>query len=95
MTEVAERNLMKEWANGEINNALCSLPFKHRDIIRLYFGLSKDNRERSAEEIAQLFGITKGRVYAIRKDALKRLSNYFTKNLKEEMGNFKEAINDR
>lgn len=95
MTEVAERNLMNEWANKEIKKALYRLPRKQRDIIKLRFGLEKCSNPKTLEDIGFIYGVSRERIRQIQNVALGKLNQYLTKRLKGEIGNFKEAINDR
>ena len=72
-------DLLKE----HIAEVLCMLSPRERDVLRLRFGL-EDGRQRTLEEVGQLFGVTRERIRQIEAKALRKLRNpNRSKKLKE------------
>ncbi len=72
-------DLLKE----DIAEVLCMLSPRERDVLRLRFGL-EDGRQRTLEEVGQLFGVTRERIRQIEAKALRKLRNpNRSKKLKE------------
>ena len=63
-------DLLKE----DLAEVLSSLLPRERDVIRLRFGL-EDGRQRTLEEVGQLFGVTRERIRQIEAKALRKLRN--------------------
>ena len=61
-----------ELLRADIENVLNSLLPREREVIRLRYGLD-DGRERTLEEVGQLFGITRERVRQIEFKAMRKL----------------------
>ena len=61
-----------ELLRGDIDQVLNSLLPREREVIRLRYGLD-DGRERTLEEVGQLFGITRERVRQIEFKAMRKL----------------------
>ena len=51
---------------------LCTLSPRERDVLRLRFGMD-DGRQRTLEEVGQLFGVTRERIRQIEAKALRKL----------------------
>jgi DNA-directed RNA polymerase sigma subunit (sigma70/sigma32) len=51
---------------------MAGLSVRERDVLRLRFGLD-DGRQRTLEEVAQLFGVTRERIRQIEAKALRKL----------------------
>jgi RNA polymerase primary sigma factor len=66
--EEAARHLLR----GDLDRALHTLSPRHERVLRLYFGFD-DGRERTLEEIGEMFGVTRERIRQLRDRALKRL----------------------
>src|SRR5262249_23739036 len=66
--EAADRALLKE----RIDQVLCSLDPRDREVIALRFGLH-DGRSRTLDEVARIFGITRERVRQIESRGLGKL----------------------
>ncbi len=67
----ADRELMGESLNREIERALSTLTERERDIIKLFFGIGV--QEMTLEEIGERFGLTRERVRQIKEKAIRRL----------------------
>jgi RNA polymerase primary sigma factor len=68
---VADRTLMNESLSREINRALSTLNERERDIVKMFFGISRN--EMTLEEIGDEFGLTRERVRQIKEKAIRRL----------------------
>ncbi|MDE3152073.1 MAG: RNA polymerase sigma factor RpoD/SigA [Gemmatimonadota bacterium] len=66
--EEAARRLMR----ADLEAALKALSPRHQRVLRLYFGFD-DGRERTLEEIGEIFGVTRERIRQLRDRALKHL----------------------
>ncbi|HEU4990039.1 MAG TPA: RNA polymerase sigma factor RpoD/SigA [Gemmatimonadaceae bacterium] len=66
--EEAARRLMR----ADLEAALRALSPRHQRVLRLYFGFD-DGRERTLEEIGEIFGVTRERIRQLRDRALKHL----------------------
>lgn len=51
---------------------MAALGHRERDVLRLRFGLD-DGRQRTLEEVGQLFGVTRERIRQIEAKALRKL----------------------
>ena len=69
----ADRGLVNESLNTEIERALSTLTERERDIIRYFFGIGC--QELTLEEIGEKFGLTRERVRQIKEKAVRRLRN--------------------
>ena len=69
----ADRGLINESLNTEIERALATLPTREREIIKSFFGIGC--QEMTLEEIGERFGLTRERVRQIKEKAIRRLKN--------------------
>ena len=67
----ADKTLIHESLNKEIDRALATLTERERDIIKLFFGIGI--QEMTLEEIGERFGLTRERVRQIKEKAIRRL----------------------
>ena len=78
--------LMKESLNKEIERSLSTLTDREAQVIKLYFGINREN-SLTLEEIGELLNLTRERVRQIKEKALIRLRhNTRSKNLKIYLG---------
>lgn len=78
--------LMDESLKTEIEQALSSLSERESEVIKLYFGLDKDN-SLTLEEIGERFNLTRERVRQIKEKAIRRLRHTSrSKNLRAYLG---------
>jgi RNA polymerase primary sigma factor len=78
--------LMDESLKTEIEQALSSLSERESQVIKLYFGLDKDN-SLTLEEIGERFNLTRERVRQIKEKAIRRLRHTSrSKNLRAYLG---------
>lgn len=68
---VADHKLITESLSKEIERALATLTQRERDIIKLFFGITRT--EMTLEEIGEQFGLTRERVRQIKEKAIRRL----------------------
>jgi RNA polymerase sigma factor, sigma-70 family len=82
---MADRQLVKESLQAEINTALKSLNERERQVVEAFFGINQP--EMTLEEIGDKYGLTRERVRQIKEKAIRRLRNS-TKNklLKSYLG---------
>ena len=67
----------------DLAEVLCTLSPRERDVLRLRFGMD-DGRQRTLEEVGQLFGVTRERIRQIEAKALRKLRHpNRSKRLKE------------
>ena len=71
--------LLKE----DLAEVLCTLSPRERDVLRLRFGMD-DGRQRTLEEVGQLFGVTRERIRQIEAKALRKLRHPNRKKKLEE-----------
>jgi RNA polymerase primary sigma factor len=71
-SDYASFKLMRE----EINEVLAELDPREERIIRLRFGLDKDQAPMTLEEVGAIFGVTRERVRQIEKKAIGKLRHY-------------------
>jgi RNA polymerase primary sigma factor len=57
-----------------LRRALASLPDRHREVVKLRYGLNGDTDPKSLEEIGRQLGLTRERVRQLEADALERLA---------------------
>lgn len=69
----ADKGLMNESLNTEIERALSTLSSREREIINSFFGIGC--QEMTLEEIGEHFGLTRERVRQIKEKAIRRLKN--------------------
>ena len=69
----ADRGLVNESLNKEIERALSTLTHRERDIVKSFFGIGC--QEMTLEEIGERFGLTRERVRQIKEKAIRRLKN--------------------
>lgn len=69
----ADRTLLNESLNKEIERALSTLTERERDIIKYFFGIGC--QEKTLEEIGETFDLTRERVRQIKEKAIRRLRN--------------------
>jgi RNA polymerase primary sigma factor len=78
--------LMKESLSREIESSLSTLTEREADVIRLYFGIGREN-SLTLEEIGEMLNLTRERVRQIKEKALLRLRHSSrSKNLKVYLG---------
>ncbi len=81
----ADKGLVNESLNTEIERALSTLSVREREIIKSFFGVGC--QEMTLEEIGERFGLTRERVRQIKEKALRRLrSPARSKQLKGYLG---------
>ncbi len=81
----ADRGLVNESLNTEIERALSTLTDREREIIKSFFGIGC--QEMTLEEIGERFGLTRERVRQIKEKAIRRLkSPSRSKLLKDYLG---------
>ena len=61
-----------ELLREDLAEVLCTLSPRERDVLRLRFGMD-DGRQRTLEEVGQLFGVTRERIRQIEAKALRKL----------------------
>ncbi|MGH2574670.1 MAG: sigma-70 family RNA polymerase sigma factor [Ignavibacteria bacterium] len=69
-----DHNLINESLKIEIQRALNTLSPRERDVIKLYYGLEKEN-PLTLEEIGEKFKLTRERVRQIKEKAIRRLKH--------------------
>ena len=69
----ADKTLVNESLNTEIERALSTLTDREREIIKSFFGIGC--QEMTLEEIGERFGLTRERVRQIKEKAIRRLKN--------------------
>jgi RNA polymerase primary sigma factor len=67
-----DKGLMKESLKNEIANALSSLDNREAEVIRLSFGIGR-NQKATLEEIGDKFNLTRERIRQIKENALRKL----------------------
>ena len=78
--------LMSESLRNEIERALATLSERESEVIKLYFGLSKEH-SLTLEEIGEKFNLTRERVRQIKEKAIRRLRHASrSKNLRSYLG---------
>ena len=81
----ADKGLVSESLNTEIERALSTLSTREREIIKSFFGIGC--QEMTLEEIGERFGLTRERVRQIKEKAIRRLkSPSRSKLLKDYLG---------
>lgn len=81
-----DHDLMDESLKAEIERALSTLSEREAEVIKLYFGLDKEN-SLTLEEIGERFNLTRERVRQIKEKAIRRLRHTSrSKNLKAYLG---------
>ena len=68
------KKVSSELLKEDLAEVLCTLSPRERDVLRLRFGL-EDGRQRTLEEVGQLFGVTRERIRQIEAKALRKLRN--------------------
>lgn len=71
----AELSLERRELRERIERVLHTLPFRHREMIKMYFGLEDDGYEYSYEEIGRIFGISKENAWQYVSTGIKRLQH--------------------
>ena len=69
----ADKGLVNESLNTEIERALSTLTDREREIIKSFFGIGC--QEMTLEEIGERFGLTRERVRQIKEKAIRRLKS--------------------
>jgi RNA polymerase primary sigma factor len=69
-----DNNLINESLKIEIQRALNTLSLRERDVLKLYYGLEKEN-PLTLEEIGEKFKLTRERVRQIKEKAIRRLKH--------------------
>ena len=81
----ADKGLVNESLNKEIERALSTLTERERNIIKYFFGIGC--QEKTLEEIGETFNLTRERVRQIKEKAIRRLRNSGrSKHLKNYLG---------
>ena len=81
----ADKGLVNESLNKEIERALSTLTERERDIVKYFFGIGC--QEMTLEEIGEHFGLTRERVRQIKEKAIRRLRHSArSKLLKDYLG---------
>lgn len=81
-----DQALMKESLKAEIERALSMLSEREAEVIKMYFGLNKEN-SCTLEEIGERFNLTRERVRQIKEKAIRRLRHASrSKDLKIYLG---------
>ena len=70
---MADRGLVNESLNTEIERALSTLTDREREIVKSFFGIGC--QEMTLEEIGERFGLTRERVCQIKEKAIRRLKS--------------------
>ncbi len=70
--ETPASNVTQELLREDITEVMAGLSARERDVLRLRFGLD-DGRQRTLEEVGQLFGVTRERIRQIEAKALRKL----------------------
>jgi RNA polymerase primary sigma factor len=70
--ETPASSVTQELLREDIIDVMASLSPRERDVLRLRFGLD-DGRQRTLEEVGQLFGVTRERIRQIEAKALRKL----------------------
>ena len=66
------KTVASELLREDLQEVLCTLSPRERDVLRLRFGMD-DGRQRTLEEVGQLFGVTRERIRQIEAKALRKL----------------------
>ena len=66
------KTVASELLKEDLAEVLCTLSARERDVLRLRFGMY-DGRQRTLEEVGQLFGVTRERIRQIEAKALRKL----------------------
>jgi RNA polymerase primary sigma factor len=81
-----DQELINESLKVEVQRALNTLSQRERDVLKLYFGLEKENA-LTLEEIGEKFKLTRERVRQIKEKAIRRLKHASkSKTLKAYLG---------
>lgn len=70
--EAPAQSVAHELLREDLTEVLAGLSLRERDVLRLRFGLD-DGRQRTLEEVGQLFGVTRERIRQIEAKALRKL----------------------
>ena len=68
------KTVASELLKEDLAEVLCTLSPRERDVLRLRFGID-DGRQRTLEEVGQLFGVTRERIRQIEAKSLRKLRN--------------------
>ena len=68
------KTVASELLKEDLAEVLCTLSPRERDVLRLRFGMD-DGRQRTLEEVGQLFGVTRERIRQIEAKSLRKLRN--------------------
>lgn len=70
--ESVGKSIVTELLREDLAEVLCTLSPRERDVLRMRFGMD-DGRQRTLEEVGQLFGVTRERIRQIEAKALRKL----------------------
>ena len=70
--ETPAASVTQDLLREDIIEVMASLSPRERDVLRLRFGLD-DGRQRTLEEVGQLFGVTRERIRQLEAKALRKL----------------------
>jgi RNA polymerase primary sigma factor len=72
--ESPEQNINKVMMREELDKVMTNLTEKEKSILVLRYGLG-DGRERTLEEVGQIYGVTRERIRQIESKAIRKLQN--------------------
>ena len=84
------KTVASELLREDLAEVLCTLSPRERDVLRLRFGMD-DGRQRTLEEVGQLFGVTRERIRQIEAKALRKLRHPNRSKRLRELRNYKKG----
>ena len=85
------KTVASELLREDLAEVLCTLSPRERDVLRLRFGMD-DGRQRTLEEVGQLFGVTRERIRQIEAKALRKLRHPNRSKRKKTLNNLSVFI---